>query len=119
MKRAYEITLPFCLLLFLAYCAVRKPVTMNVQPLAETAHITTPTTGTPQPPPGIIVGSVFVAAYGLCIIPQPPACNTNNTNTPCATANGFLINSGQAVQFGININGICTVVGPNGPIPII
>jgi hypothetical protein len=44
-----------------------------------------------------------------------PECTGTTPRTPCATKDGWIFSGGDQVQFGLMSQGICTIVGPDGP----
>ena len=47
-----------------------------------------------------------------------PECTGSTPKTPCATTDEWIFNGGDQVQFGVMVQGVCTVVGPDGPVTI-
>jgi hypothetical protein len=44
-----------------------------------------------------------------------PECTGETPQTPCATDDGWIFSGGDQVQFGLLLEGACTVVAPDGP----
>jgi hypothetical protein len=44
-----------------------------------------------------------------------PECVGETPQTPCATDDGWMFRGGDQAQFGVLLEGVCTVVGPDGP----